>query len=123
MLISKFIAVPLVWLFTLLVCSLRPYNNPNLEYWQITDYTLFSAILYLAATLTINVILSRQLIYDYMHIHARKISFFTGIIFIVTIEIARLYSGYGIHAFPNIILFVVACFSGNLIFKRIYQPN
>ncbi len=121
MLIGKFITVPLVWLFTILVCSLRPYSNIEFEFWGINDYTLFTALLYLLSTFTIQIILSRQLKYDFLHSNARAISFCTGLFFIIIAEIARQLSGYTSHEFGTLTLYTAACLTGNLVFNWIYR--
>lgn len=120
MLILKFITIPIIWLIALLICSLRPYQAVEFDINGINDYTLFTALLYLLSTFTINVILSRQVVYDYLHIHARAISFCTGIVFIACVELARHFYGFGVHSIYNIALFLVACLIGNRFFKRIY---
>lgn len=123
MLILKFISIPIIWLFALLICSLRTYDGVEFDYWGINDYTLFTALLYVLSTFTIHVILSRQLIYDYLHIHARAISFCTGLFFIAIVELARYFFGYELHTYPNYLLFIASCYLGNLFFKRIYLRN
>lgn len=123
MLILKFISIPIIWLFTLLICSLRTYDGVEFNYWGINDYTLFTALLYVLSTFTIQVILSRQLIYDYLHIHARAISFCTGLFFIAIVELARQLFEFELHTYPNYLLFIASCYLGNLFFAHIYLRN
>ncbi len=120
MLLFKFISLPLIWWVCILLCSLRSYDMVEFDFWGINDYTLFTSGLYIGTTFTTNVILRRQLIYDVLHTNARTISFCTGIFMIFSIELARFIAGYPYHTAANFILFVFACYLGNVFFKRIY---